>query len=314
MTKPEEPLVSIIMNCFNGEKYLREAVDSVISQTYLNWELIFWDNQSTDKSAELIKSYNNNRLKYFYAPKHTMLSEARNYAIERASGDFYAFLDVDDWWVNDKLVQQLPLFDNPEVGLVYGNYWFEDELNNTHNIQYKHKLPTGKILEELLKKYIVGLLTIVIRREAYEEMSESFNPKYHVIGDFDLAIRMSVNWEFECVQSPVAHFRWYGENGTKIHWDRQIFELENWHSEMDKHPVVSLSKNFYEASTIKVMYMKAILAIERQKYLDAFKLLIYFPMRIEKLKILIALFLPIKILRLLKKYIDTKFSKLSFSK
>ena len=52
-----QPLVSVIMNCFNGEKYLREAIDSVIAQTYTNWEIIFWDNQSVDRSAEIFKSY-----------------------------------------------------------------------------------------------------------------------------------------------------------------------------------------------------------------------------------------------------------------
>ena len=58
-----EPLVSIIMNCYNGEKYLRDAINSVISQKYNNWELIFWDNLSTDKSSEIINSYKDNRLK-----------------------------------------------------------------------------------------------------------------------------------------------------------------------------------------------------------------------------------------------------------
>ena len=94
----ENPIVSIIMNCYNGEKYLREALVSILAQTYKNWELIFWDNQSTDKSVEIFKSYADERLKYFYAPTHTLLYEARNYAIEKASGEFYAFIDVDDWW------------------------------------------------------------------------------------------------------------------------------------------------------------------------------------------------------------------------
>ena len=78
----EQPLVSVIMNCFNGEKYLREAIDSVQAQTYENWELIFWDNQSTDVSAGIVKSFDDPRIYYFYAPKHTHLYEARNYAIE----------------------------------------------------------------------------------------------------------------------------------------------------------------------------------------------------------------------------------------
>ena len=75
----EKPLVSVIINCFNGEKYLLEALDSVITQTYNNWEIIFWDNQSTDKSAEIFKSYKDSRLKYYYASSHAdILYEARN--------------------------------------------------------------------------------------------------------------------------------------------------------------------------------------------------------------------------------------------
>ena len=94
-----EPLVSVIMNCFNGEEYLREAVNSIIKQNYENWEIIFWDNQSTDKSAEIFKSYKDSRLKYYYAPSHSnILYEARNYALKKPNGDFIAFLDVDDWW------------------------------------------------------------------------------------------------------------------------------------------------------------------------------------------------------------------------
>ena len=61
----KNPLVSVIINCYNGEKYLREAIDSVIAQTYSNWEIIFWDNQSTDSSAEIVKSYNDDRIKYY---------------------------------------------------------------------------------------------------------------------------------------------------------------------------------------------------------------------------------------------------------
>ena len=120
-----EPLVSIIMNCYNGEEYLRDSINSVINQTYKNWEIIFWDNQSTDKSSEIFKGYSDKRLKYYLAPSHTkILYEARNYATKKINGDFIAFLDVDDWWCSDKLEKQIPLFDDSEVGLVYGNSWW----------------------------------------------------------------------------------------------------------------------------------------------------------------------------------------------
>ena len=89
--------------------------------------MIFWDNQSTDKSVEIFKSYADERLKYFYAPTHTLLYEARNYAIEKASGEFYAFIDVDDWWEKEKLEKQILLFEDQEVGLVYSNHFYKNE-------------------------------------------------------------------------------------------------------------------------------------------------------------------------------------------
>ena len=86
-----QPLVSIIMNCFNGEKYLKFSLESVINQTYKNWELIFWDNKSKDNSAEIFKSFNDKRFKYFYADEHTSLYKARNLAIQKSQGDFISF-------------------------------------------------------------------------------------------------------------------------------------------------------------------------------------------------------------------------------
>ena len=138
----EKPLVSVIINCFNGEKYLREALDSVVTQTYKNWEIIFWDNQSTDKSAEIFKSYKDSRLKYYCASSHAdILYEARNYALKKTNGDFIAFLDVDDWWLPNKLEKQIPLFSDPEVGVVYGNFYnFYEKQNKTKRIlQYLKK-------------------------------------------------------------------------------------------------------------------------------------------------------------------------------
>ena len=104
----EQPLVSIIMNCYNGETYLQESINSVLSQTYKNWELIFWDNQSNDKSAKIFKDYKDGRLKYYCASSHIeTLYKARNYALKNANGEFIAFLDVDDRWLPEKLEKQV---------------------------------------------------------------------------------------------------------------------------------------------------------------------------------------------------------------
>ena len=115
LNRTSTPLVSVIVNCFNGEKYLEAAINSVLQQTYENWELIFWDNQSTDRSAEIFLQYNDQRLKYFRADSHTLLYAARNSAIANSSGELIAFLDVDDWWAADKLERQVPQFENDNV-------------------------------------------------------------------------------------------------------------------------------------------------------------------------------------------------------
>ena len=90
--------VSVIMNCRNGDKFLKKSINSIISQTYENWELIFFDNSSTDKSVEVVKNFSDKRIKIFKSKKFLKLYDARNLAISKAKGDFISFCDTDDWW------------------------------------------------------------------------------------------------------------------------------------------------------------------------------------------------------------------------
>ena len=109
MNNQDRPLISIIMNCHNSAKFLKEAIESVLNQTYTNWELIFWDNLSTDESAKILKSYDDCRIKYFISKEFTSLGKVRNFAINQSKGRFIAFLDCDDLWHPEKLSKQIPL-------------------------------------------------------------------------------------------------------------------------------------------------------------------------------------------------------------
>ena len=102
-------LVSIIVNCHNGEKFLDQCIESIINQEYQNWEVIFWDNCSTDNSKKIFFKYmeKDNRFNYFYSEKLTNLSITRNLAISKSQGQFICFLDVDDYWKKNKIKQQL---------------------------------------------------------------------------------------------------------------------------------------------------------------------------------------------------------------
>ena len=120
-----QPFVSILVNCYNGEKYLRVALDSVVAQTYQNWELIFWDNQSTDQSSAICNSYEDTRIRYFYSPKHTELGAARKLAFQKIRGELVAILDTDDISHPERLMRQVKFLEqNPEVALVgsWGQY------------------------------------------------------------------------------------------------------------------------------------------------------------------------------------------------
>lgn len=117
--RSEQTLVSVLMNCYNGEKYLRAALDSVLAQAYQNWELIFWDNQSTDNSAAICKSYRDSRIRYFYASEHTELGAARIQAFKKIRGEFVAVLDADDVAHPDRLARQMEYLEqHPDVALV----------------------------------------------------------------------------------------------------------------------------------------------------------------------------------------------------
>jgi len=297
-----EPLVSIIMNCYNGEKYLREAIDSVIDQTYKNWEIIFWDNRSTDKSAGIFKGYKDNRLKYYCAFKHAnILYEARNCALLKANGKFIAFLDVDDWWSHDKLEKQIPLFEDSEVGLVYGNLWRFFEKKKRKKIYRKKILPTGMALNELMPDYVIGSPTYVIRKESLESLKYCFNNNFHIIGDFDLNIRLAAKWKIDCVQEPIATARIHGRNESLLNKNKEIDELKIWHDQIKTDPTFT-SNSGLKKILLKISYLEIVEEILVARFSKNFFRVVKYPFCFNKIKLIMALFLPKFIIKKMRDY------------
>ena len=294
------PFVSIIMNCYNGEKYLSEALDSVVAQTYLNWELIFWDNQSTDRSEEILRGYGEPRFRYFYAPRHSkILYEARNYALEQAQGKFISFLDVDDWWKPEKLEKQVPLFDDPEVGIVCGDFWYVNEKHNTKKVWINRSVPTGWVLNDLLSHCFVGLLTLMVRRSAIDQLEYPCDPRYHIKGDFDLVIRLAVNWKLDFVSQPVAFYRWHGNNESIICSERELCEFETWYSDMKEHPVISTQPGF-RVIRDRISYLKGMRLVSKGNRLGAYAFWRSLLWGKLKAKLLVSLICPLPLLKLLR--------------
>ena len=128
MIQDKLPLVSI-MNL--TEAFLSEAINSVISQKYENWEIIFWDNASTDNSPKIVKNFNDSRIKYFRSLQTDRLYLARNLAIDICSGQYTCFLDCDDIWLTNSIIDRINAFDQ-ETRIVYGGFEIIDEKGNKH--------------------------------------------------------------------------------------------------------------------------------------------------------------------------------------
>ena len=103
------PLVSVIVNCHNGQKYLAECIRSILNQTYTNFEIIFWDNFSTDNSYKIVNKFKDKRIRKFKIKKFSSLYKSRNLAISKSKGKYITFCDTDDLWIKNKLAEQLKI-------------------------------------------------------------------------------------------------------------------------------------------------------------------------------------------------------------
>uniref|UniRef100_UPI0040486D76 glycosyltransferase family 2 protein n=1 Tax=Polynucleobacter sp. TaxID=2029855 RepID=UPI0040486D76 len=220
----ETPLVSIVMNCRDGGRYLREAIDSVLVQTYTNWEIIFWDNQSSDNSSEIFNSYSDSRLRYFYAANYTKLGEARNLALSQAQGCFIAFLDCDDLWLPSKLEKQIKLFDKSNVGLVISDTIFFNEKRDIRQLYKANPPPVGSVFRELLSEYFVSMETAIIRRSFLDQMDHWFDERFQVIEEYDFFVRLGYLSDIDCVNEVLAKWRVHPNSWT---WTRsELFPAE----------------------------------------------------------------------------------------
>tara|TARA_B100000959_G_scaffold285510_1_gene360504 strand:+ start:1420 stop:2211 length:792 start_codon:yes stop_codon:yes gene_type:complete len=229
MSKPKvtsQPLVSVIMNCHNGEKYLKQTILSVINQAYKNWEIIFWDNKSNDQSEKIAKSFNDKRIKYFKSNKFEKLYRTRNLAIKKSKGKYICFLDTDDFWNKNKLRSQINLIKKKNCKIIYTNFLVKNENTKKLYLPYKKKLPEGFITQDLLNQYCIGILTIMIDRKIFKK--NKFYERYDVIGDFDLFLKLSKKYEILAIQKPLATFRVHNKNFSSKNIGLYLDEFNLW--------------------------------------------------------------------------------------
>lgn len=200
MSLSKQPaLVSVVMNCYNGEKFLREAVDSMFSQTYSNWELIFWDNLSTDKSSEIIKSYKDSRIKYYRASVFLDLCPARHQAVQKCEGDYISFLDCDDIYLTNNLEVKVEVMRRSKSVLAYSGVKYINE----EGIERRRKLPrnfSGDVFESLLKQFDVEISGLIICNKF--RLNNNINFSCDIVGSTEYDIVMQIASLSSCVVIP----------------------------------------------------------------------------------------------------------------
>jgi len=221
------PLVSIIMNCHNGEKFLQQSLISILNQSYKNWELIFWDNKSNDESKKRFLKFKDKRFKYFISKKYNKLYKARNLAIKKSRGKYVCFLDTDDIWKSSKLKKQVDFLNkNKKFALVYTDYLVMKNSKIVGKISKSKLLYSGEITQDLLDYYNIGILTIMIKKKILKKIK--FNSKLDIIGDFDLMLKVSRKHLIGSIQEALAVYRIHENNYSKKKMNTYIEEIGNW--------------------------------------------------------------------------------------
>lgn len=201
----KNPLVSVILPTYNRASLLPRAIKSVVNQTYNNFELIIIDDNSSDNTKEIVKNFEDKRIKYIRHKENKGGAAARNTGIELAKGEYIAFQDSDDEWLPQKLEKQVKVFRKlpQKFGVVYSGYW---QLKNGQ----KKYLPSSKIhpregnlADILLKGNFITTQTAIVRKDCLIN-SGMFDGTLPRLQDWELWIRISQHSFFKYINEPMV--------------------------------------------------------------------------------------------------------------
>lgn len=164
----EKIVCTVIMPVYNAEKFLKDAIESVLNQTFKNFELIIVDDCSTDGSAEIAKSYlSDKRVKYFKNPENLKVSKTRNFGVSQAQGKYVTFLDSDDVYLPTKLEKQIELMEKTGAKICYAGYGY---LSNDGVIQNKiFTVPEKVSFKKLLKQNVISCSIVMFEKWLIEK-------------------------------------------------------------------------------------------------------------------------------------------------
>lgn len=217
------PLVTVIINAYNGAKYLRAAIESVYVQSLQDFEIVLFDDASTDETPAIARTFDA-RLRYARSDRLIPLGEARNRALELARGKYVSFLDQDDLFLPTKLERQVAAFQG-DIALVFSNSFQLWEKTGKEILQYKSRPADGHAFRALLRWYYLCINTVMIRRDALpEDRNWWFPPTFRMCEETDLFLRLAYKYPIAYVDEPLAKYRIHDKNFSITH--RQYLVVE----------------------------------------------------------------------------------------
>lgn len=219
------PKISVIMNCYNGAEFVRGAIESVYAQSFQDWEIIFWDNCSTDATPDIAKSFDQ-KLRYFRSEITTPLGTARNMAMGQARGEWIAFLDHDDLCLPHRFERQMAAIGDRDFALCYaGMREVNPQGRLVREVMPQHH--TGHIFGELLANCDAFLQTTMVNRSYMQRYGIETAPFYMLFEDVNLFLKLAARGPVCVLPEVVSIWRLLPTSLSETKKDR--FALEYFH-------------------------------------------------------------------------------------
>lgn len=276
------PKVSVILNCLNGGDFINSCLQSIVNQSYSNYEIILFDNNSTDNSIKLARKINTKKIKIYKSKKRLKLYAARNKAISKATGKFLAFIDVDDTWLPKKIEKQVKRVYSEKSDVCYTNHWL---VNGSKKIFSKNKLPFRNMTYEILNNYPICISTVLIKKDTFFKIKK-FDKRYEIIGDFDFFYRISKKYKFSVLQEPLVKYLVHQKSTSIKKLNLRISEMNKW---------IKKNKNLkhllqFDKIDQKNQYFNSSYFIINKRYVDFFNSLTNIKNIYVKFKLIIKMF------------------------
>lgn len=255
--------VSILMNAYNAQTYLNEAIDSVYAQTFTDWEIVFIDNCSTDNTKQIVKSYDD-KIKYYKTESTIPLGAARNFGLQYCRGEYIAFLDTDDIWLSDKLRTQVDIMDeNKGFRLCYGGVIYINQ-EGKEIAKFIPKAHSGDVFAQQLKRYEINMQSVLLRNNHPITINEELRHS----PDFDLFMSIASHSKIYVIKEYLVKYRRVENSLTSkniaVWWSEMKHTLDTLFSDLELQERYKLGK---KTAYAKVSYYKAcyLMSLDRPK-------------------------------------------------